>query len=124
MFQPEDIIYSYSRWQAITDGVLVDVSLPAREAGIKFHTALTRRLWDTINPNEQQKEWGQDYRGRLWDVLFMFAQAARNTSGALLEYKVLMVMDKVEPEEITLKSVCGPGDDAEPVITIMFPDED
>jgi hypothetical protein len=23
-----------------------------------------------------------------------------------------------------LKAICGPGDDAEPVITIMFPEED
>jgi hypothetical protein len=25
---------------------------------------------------------------------------------------------------VTLKALCGPGDDAEPVITIMLPDED
>ena len=25
---------------------------------------------------------------------------------------------------VTLKAVCGPGDDAEPVITIMLPEED
>jgi hypothetical protein len=25
---------------------------------------------------------------------------------------------------ITLKATCGPGDDLEPVITVMFPDED
>lgn len=124
MFNPEDIIHSYSRWQAITDGVLVDVSLTAREAGIKFHTVLTRRVWEMVHPNEQQIAWGQDYSGRLWDVLYMFAHSARNTSGPLLQYQVLMVLDKVEAEEITLKSVCGPGDEAEPVITIMFPDED
>ena len=124
MFKPEEIIHSYPRWQAITDGVLVDVSLPAREAGIKYPTALTRRLWEMVKPNEQQIAWGQDYSGRLWDVLYMFAFAARITSGATLEYQVLVVMDRVEPEEITLKSICGPGDDAEPVITIRFPDED
>jgi hypothetical protein len=27
-------------------------------------------------------------------------------------------------EDIILKAICGPGDDAEPVITIMLPEED
>ena len=77
MFQPEDLIYSYSREQAIEDGVLVDVSETAREAGIKYPTALTARVWaEVVNPNEQRKDWGQDLKGRLWDVLFMFAHSA------------------------------------------------
>jgi hypothetical protein len=25
---------------------------------------------------------------------------------------------------LTLKAVCGPGDDGEPVVTIMYPEED
>lgn len=125
MFKPEDIIHSYTRHQAIEDGVLVDVTETAREAGIKYPTALTARVWaELVDPNQRQIAWGQDQRGRLWDLLYMFAHSARNTSGPLLQYQVLVVMDRVEAEEITLKSVCGPGDEAEPVITIMFPDED
>lgn len=128
MFKPEDIIYSYTRHQAIEDGVLVDVTETAKEAGIKFPTALTARVWaELVDPNEQQIAWGQDQRGRLWDLLYMFAHSARRPSGGngpILNYQVLVVMNRVEPELITLKSVCGPGDDAEPVITIMFPDED
>ena len=28
------------------------------------------------------------------------------------------------PKEVTLKAVCGPGDDRKPVITVMLPEED
>lgn len=125
MFKPEDVIYSYTRHQAIEDGVLVDVSETAREAGVKYPTALTARVWaELVDPNEQQKAWGQDQSGRLWDVLFMFAHSARRNEGVTLHYQLLVVRDRVEADEITLKAVCGPGDDPEPVITIMFPDED
>ena len=36
----------YTRAQAIEDGVLVDVSESAREAGFKFPVAVTRTVWD------------------------------------------------------------------------------
>ena len=36
-----DVVSAYSRAQAIEDGVLVDVSQTAKEAGIKYPTAVT-----------------------------------------------------------------------------------
>ena len=41
------VISEYSRAQAIEDGVLVDVSETAREAGIRFPLALTRAVWES-----------------------------------------------------------------------------
>jgi len=38
-------IHAYSRAQALEDGVLVDVSAMAREAGFIRATALTQNLW-------------------------------------------------------------------------------
>ena len=40
-----EIIYAYTRAQAIEDGELVDVSETARESGIKFPVAVTRAVW-------------------------------------------------------------------------------
>jgi len=40
-----EIIYAYTRAQAIEDGELVDLSETAREAGIKFPVAVTRAVW-------------------------------------------------------------------------------
>ena len=62
-------IHSYSRAQALADGVLIDVSSTAREAGIRFPTAVTRAVWDgyvRVPPGVEC----QDEAGRLWDVLW------------------------------------------------------
>lgn len=41
-----DIIHQYSRAMAIADGVLVDVSEMAREAGYKYPVAMTDTVWN------------------------------------------------------------------------------
>ncbi|MCP4987620.1 MAG: hypothetical protein GY928_16640 [Colwellia sp.] len=41
-------IFSYTREKMIQDGVLVDVSETAVEAGIIFSTAVTRTVWDVL----------------------------------------------------------------------------
>ena len=43
-----DVIYQYTRAQAIEDGVLIDVSETAREAGITFPTAVTAAVWERM----------------------------------------------------------------------------
>ncbi len=65
-----EVISVYTRAQAIEDGVLVDVSELAKEAGFRFPVAVTRRLFESVlEPNEQlKKEHGQSYNGRAWDM--------------------------------------------------------
>ena len=41
----DNVIYAYTRAQAIADGVLVDVSKLAREAGFKIPVAVTAGVW-------------------------------------------------------------------------------
>ena len=40
------VIYAYTRAQAVADGVQVDVTKTAQEAGIKFPMFLTRAVWE------------------------------------------------------------------------------
>ena len=124
-----DIISTYSRAQAIEDGVLVDVSVTAREAGIRYPVALTRAVWEScvVVPTNAKGQLvpGQDARGRLWDVVAMTAFAIRLAPSGRTELPVrLRVRQRAGHRLVTLKSICGPGDDAAPVITIMLPDED
>jgi len=139
-----NIISSYSRAEAIEDGVLVDVSNTAKEAGIKFPCAMTRAVWDAYVEVPQGAEIGQDVAGRLWDVLWMMRAAIRSSGGGSeISYRLHVAMpdrgdwrdNEDVPERgtgltrrthrrVTLKALCGPGDDAKPVITIMLPDED
>ena len=123
-----EVIYSYTRAQAIEDGVLADVTETAREAGIKFPVAVTEALWTGyIEPDEGLKSLGQSVDGRLWDVLWMFRCAASKFEGDTLFFDVIFTMPhgkETRQQTIKLKAICGPGDSMEPVITIMLPNED
>lgn len=118
-----EIIYSYSRQQAIEDGVLIDVTHTAKEAGIAFPTALTSSVWGRYVAVPDGIEF-QDEAGRLWDILWMFRTEARKRRGSQILFSLYVQNDNTAPKLVTLKAICGPGDEAEPVITIMLPNED
>ncbi len=120
-----DVIYTYTRKQAIEDGVLVDVSTTAREAGINFPVALTSTVWDMyVVPSEKLADSGQSIAGRLWDLLWMFRLKAMRSNKSLLYFSCLFLDVNEKLDEVKFKALCGPGDNAEPVITIMLPGED
>lgn len=120
-----DVIYTYTRKQAIEDGVLVDVSMAAREAGIRFPVALTSAVWDMyVVPSEKLEGCGQSISGRLWDLLCMFRMRAFRSGSSLLYFTCLFLDVNEKFDEVKFKALCGPGDNAEPVITIMLPGED
>jgi len=120
-----DVIYTYTRKQAFEDGVLVDVSTTAREAGINFPVALTSTVWDMyVVPSEKLADSGQSIAGRLWDLLWMFRLKAMRSNKSLLYFSCLFLDVNEKLDEVKFKALCGPGDNAEPVITIMLPGED
>jgi len=123
MFEKEDLIYSYSRKQAIEDGALIDVSETAKEAGFNYPVAITSAVHADIE-NIPASQSHQDYGGRLWDVLTVLRWHIRagKADGNILHF--MLMMHTPGQELYRLKSVCGPGDDMEPVITVMLPDED
>jgi hypothetical protein len=126
MFEEADLIHRYTRSQAIEDGVLIDVSAVAREAGFTYPVALTSAAWGrcvTVPPGVEC----QDEAGRLWDVLWVLRLAiGRSDGGPEVRFGVHVCADNREgtPPLVRLKAVCGPGDQGEPVITVMLPDED
>lgn len=111
-----EVISSYTRAQAIEDGVLIDVTETARKAGFKFHTVITADVDALCNDVGDS---GEDYAGRLWDILFVANRLARSVSGDRFNFKVSFA-----GEDHDLWMHCGPGDNAEPVITIMLKGED
>jgi hypothetical protein len=131
LFTADDVIYSSpvladgardSRAQAIEDGMLVDVSEMAQEAGFRWPVALTAGVWALIEDIPPRFQGIQDIQGRLWDVLWMARCTAKRGSGREALYQ--LIMHHGRKTYLTLKLVSGPGDQEEPVITIMLPDED
>ena len=122
-----DVIYSYTRSQAVADGLQVEVSKVAEEAGIRFPVFLTRAVYDayvTVPPEVA----GQDEAGRLWDVVWLLRFAIRKaqTGQDRLPFALYVRNDNHRPRLVKLVAMCGPLDidDPAPAITVMMPDED
>jgi hypothetical protein len=126
MFDNPDLIHSYSRADALRDGVLIDATTTTTDAGFRYPVALTRAAWErcvAVPPGVAC----QDEAGRLFDVVWLLACAIRRGSiGAEVRFAVRVRNDNRQgmPPLVHLKAVCGPGDHAEPVITIMLPGQD
>ena len=134
LFGEENLIFAYTRAQAIADGVLIDVSEAAREAGFRFPVALTAQVWaDCVawEPEDSDRQIHQDLSGRLWDVLWMASWVIRAQRGGdnacRLPYRLFVVPrdgQSQDAQEVELHVHIGPGDAGEPVLTIMLPWED
>jgi hypothetical protein len=131
-----EVIHSYSRADALRDGVLVE--LPAdlcREAGVIVPVAVSAEVWHLIDPGNLDQMPGQSITGRTWDLLWMFSNAARASCGRhrstvvfrctfLICREALRGTEIIERKTVTFRAICCPGDQGEPVITIMLPWED
>ena len=120
------MIHQYTRADALRDGVLIDVSQTAKEAGFRFPVALTRAVWErcvAVPPGVIC----QDEAGRLWDVLSLLRWAiGRSDGGPEVCFAVHVRNDNRERTLplVRLKALCGPGAQGEPVVTVMMPEED
>jgi hypothetical protein len=126
LFDEFQVVYSYSRKQAVEDGIQIDVSSIAKEAGFKFPVFVTRGVWEKyiLVPDGITD---QDEAGRLWDVLWMLKFQARRSEGSTIRFQLHVRNEEAgEPTLVTLKSICGPRDidDPSPAITILLLDED
>ena len=129
------VIHAYTRAEAIADGVLIDVTSAAREAGFKVPTAVTAAVFDECiewtESDAEQSSAHQDQKGRLWDVVYLAAFKARTlVTRGVRQNQLIFQLDLVprpgrpQPRSRPLKLVIGPGDNHEPVATIMLPSED
>jgi hypothetical protein len=123
-----EVIFAYTRSQAVADGVQVEVTKTATEAGISFPVFLTRGVFDsfvTVPPGVS----GQDEAGRLWDIVWMLRFAILKARPGVQRIPVVLYVrqsDTQRPQLIKLIATCGPldVDDPQPAITVMLPDED
>ena len=126
------VIDAYTRAQAIEDGILVDVSETAREAGFKIPVAVTRAVWDRLVALPDGYQGFQDERGRLWDVIWMARHYARRASNRDRVRMCVLVRDirkdlrdsNRPPRKHFPIVAIGAGDEGQAAITIMFHEDD
>lgn len=126
-----EIIHSYTRTQALADGELVDVTETGKEAGFRHPVAMTRAAHaDLVTWNKENSSY-QDESGRLWDVLYMGFMAVKRgvkpDASNTITYTMVRIPNTpraTEARDVQVRLNVGPGDNMEPVITIMLSNED
>jgi hypothetical protein len=126
----------YPQDQALEDGVLVDASEMASEAGIEYPVFLTEGAWrDCVSwddPDSERKAVPDDEDNRLWSVVWMLRcalqnQAARRGSEPEFLFTVYRIPREGfawRPQPVTLKAIRGANDAGEQVMMVSLPDED
>ena len=125
-----DVVYAYTRKQAIEDGVLIEVPQAAlRPLGIRYPVAITRNLWarcigpigEEPDPMKLAEPENRDQMHRLAAMLWVFRSAAKSPRGKA-DLMTLCLPD-VDERPTEVWAHCGPGDTPEPVITLMLPED-
>ena len=123
IFHGAEIIYAYTRAQAIEDGVLVDLTDIAKTRGILIPLALTSTAFhEALNAPFITK--GDELAPLFTIVRFIdwvrTACRANPTDGP----EMIASFTRIDAKPVSLKIHIGPGDRGEPVFTVMLPDED
>ena len=118
------LIHSYTRADAITDGLQFNCEL-AKEAGFKFSVYITSGINNLI---KKSLSYGcNDYNGVMWDILMVLLSAIRyNKDNDIINFSVLIYWDSRKLKSFNLTAQCGVVDinDHQPAITILLPEED
>ena len=125
------VVYAYTRTQAIEDGVLVsgmtaDLEEISRQH-FKWPIAMTASVWALVESAASHPDACADIKGTWHDILWMAKNGIfERITPSIVLFHVAISSDhaKKKPVAHKLKFHCGPGDNAEPVITIMQRDED
>lgn len=123
-----ETIYAYTRKQAIEDGVLVDIMQDEQMSDIakrhyKFPISCTSSVFGIMKKAVENSEYSNDYAGILHDMLWMSKVMKRQIDESTIIFRVI-IAGAGRQRNYDFKLQVGPGDQGEPVITIMMPDED
>lgn len=122
-----DVIHSYTRKQAIEDGFLVD--LMQNELGevcrqhYKHPIVCTLPVFEIMKKAVENENYCNNYAGILHDMLHM-SRVHYQSHGITTRLFQVIIQGAGRKRLYTFKLVCHHGDNAEPVMTLMLPDED
>lgn len=124
-FSDSPIIFSYTRADALADGVLIDITPTAQTYGFKLPFAISDALYHGyVMPPDGLEGQGQSLEGRLHDLLTLAMVTARKgLEQDRIEFEVLFLMRPGELEKVLVVLHVGPGDAGEAVLTLCLPED-
>jgi hypothetical protein len=83
-------------------------------------------FFEHVDLHPKAKAAGHDMKGRFWDILTMLRYAIKGQGGkGEIRFKFYSITRASRRAKLcTLKATMGPGDQGEPVLTIMLPEQD
>ena len=123
-----DVVYAYTRAQALEDGVLIDATIgdPAEvtKQHFKYPVAMTEAVYHLIRRAVEHPKHQNDWRGVWHDILWMSRKNITRRFDAATHLFKVWITGAGRKRWHELKIQCHPGDRAEPVLTVMLPGED
>ena len=110
-----DVIHSYSRKQAIEAGELIDLTNLAKVRGFKIPVAITKVVWNHL---KERGESDERTMRKATELLEQFRSIAAGSDKDTIFFEAIVV------RRLELKAMLSAGDNGEPVITIMWKNED
>ena len=126
LYSSDELISILTRADALSDGILSDVSEIAEEEGFKVPVALTKAAYRSLEPSEEERSRGDDLRSRLHELFWTMHQALRRKTyveASRIDFQLNLSQDG-NHISLALRALLHPGDRGEPVITILLPNED
>src|SRR5689334_16502486 len=127
IFADCEVISRYTRADAIQDGTLIDLTANFSEISsqlYKFPVACTASVWAIVEAAVANKKHCNDFAGVVWDILWMSQKGiVRKIDESQHIFRVI-ITGVGQQRQHDFKIICHGGDEAEPVLTIMLPEED
>ncbi|SKA71209.1 hypothetical protein SAMN02745704_00096 [Paucidesulfovibrio gracilis DSM 16080] len=123
-FDDFDLVYAYTRTQAIADGVLIPIS--EEESGLKIPAVVSSNLFHHyIEPPEKLVGEGQSTTGRLHDTIMMFKAAASvRWDGTRVAFDVLYLMGPGRLEKVKILGLLCTDDKEKACLTFCLPEDE
>lgn len=126
-----EVIHTYTRAEAIADGMLCDVTEWASAetgflGGFRCPVAVTAAAWHAIEAIPPALEGVADVRGRAHDVLYLASLALRGAMArdeSRARFRVILPRAGERGRYVTLLVDASAGDDGGAVVTIGFPED-
>ena len=118
-----DIIYGYTRKQAIEDGIQFELQKELTQQIYKYPVYITIGVYDLVQKAIKNKKYMNDYEGVIWDILNMSLHSTKISETKQIFKVIITGVGRKRYHEMIVE--CGPKDidNLETVLTIMLPNE-
>lgn len=119
MFNQNDVVFSYTRADALEDGQQINISNISNEAGFKFPVFITNSVNSII---EESLQFGNDWHGVMWDILTILRIEIKNqrSQNNQIHFTVLIKNSQKALNKENFVCEVGPYDFDNPTLTLTI----